>query len=165
MRLKTFFHTHLFSSLAKRYRFNLVNNVRVLQNPLIKHNPDISTSILVHASSYTRLPELTPLVSPFVSHLCKKKNREYTNPYIRENNGSKIFLFFRGDIMFNLMAVVPDRRIKWKNKLSLLKDNWSLMKESISQVNCAHTVQFILNKIIAWEGGLLSPRPFLCSHP
>lgn len=41
------------------------------------------------------------------------------------------------DIRFNLMAVVPDRRIKYESKLEILKKNRQIILEGLQKVgNC-----------------------------
>ena len=40
------------------------------------------------------------------------------------------------DIRFNLMAVVPDRRIKYETRLHVLKVNRQTVLEALQQVSC-----------------------------
>lgn len=48
------------------------------------------------------------------------------------------------DIRFNLMAVVPDRRMKYESRLELLKRNRQMVLEGLQQVRKVVIAQFPL---------------------
>lgn len=47
---------------------------------------------------------------------------------------------FRGDIMFNLMAVVPDKRIASRRSLDSLNNNWNILSKELRQVIYVHHI-------------------------